>query len=51
MTFQIDTNGIVNVSAVDKATNKEQKITITASSGLSDADIDQMVADAEKHCD
>mgnify|MGYP002885560663 CR=1 FL=1 len=49
VTFQIDSNGIVNVSAVDKATNKEQKITITASSGLSDSDIDQMVADAEKH--
>ncbi|MEE2789676.1 MAG: molecular chaperone DnaK [Myxococcota bacterium] len=49
VTFDIDANGIVNVSAVDKATNKEQKITITASSGLSDSDIDQMVQDAEKN--
>jgi molecular chaperone DnaK len=49
VTFDIDANGIVNVSAVDKATNKEQKITITASSGLSDGDIDQMVKDAEKN--
>ena len=49
VTFDIDANGIVNVSAVDKATNKEQKITITASSGLSDSDIDQMVKDAEQN--
>ncbi|MCB9549022.1 MAG: molecular chaperone DnaK [Myxococcales bacterium] len=47
--FDIDANGIVNVTAVDKATGKEQKITITASSGLSDADIDRMVNEAEKH--
>lgn len=47
--FDIDRNGIVNVTAVDKATNKEQKITITASSGLSESDIETMVADAEKH--
>jgi len=49
VTFDIDANGIVNVSAMDKATNKEQTITITASSGLSDADIDGMVRDAEEH--
>ena len=47
VTFDIDANGIVNVTAVDKATNKQQKITITASSGLSDADIDRMVKEAE----
>jgi molecular chaperone DnaK len=49
VTFDIDANGIVNVSAVDKATGKEQKITITASSGLSDDDVERMVAEAEKH--
>ena len=49
VTFDIDANGIVNVSAVDKATNKEQKITITASGGLSDGDIDDMMKEAEKH--
>ncbi len=49
VTFDIDANGIVNVSAMDKATNKEQTITITASSGLSDADIDGMVREAEEH--
>ena len=49
VTFDIDANGIVNVSAVDKATGKEQKITITASSGLSDDDVDRMVSEAEKH--
>ncbi len=48
VTFAIDANGIVNVSAKDKATGAEQKITITASSGLSDTDIDQMVEDAKK---
>ncbi|MEE9386697.1 MAG: molecular chaperone DnaK [Nannocystaceae bacterium] len=48
VTFDIDANGIVNVSAKDKATNKEQKITITASSGLSENDIEQMVQDASK---
>ena len=49
VTFDIDANGIVNVSAVDKATGKEQTVTITASSGLNDADIDEMVRDAEQH--
>ena len=47
VTFDIDANGIVNVSAKDKATNKEQKITITNSSNLSEADIDKMVKEAE----
>ncbi len=51
VTFDIDANGIVNVSAKDRATNKEQHITITASSGLSDAEIDQMVKDAESHAE
>ena len=46
--FDIDVNGIVNVTAKDMATNKEQKITITSSSGLSDKDIEQMVRDSEK---
>ena len=49
VTFDIDANGIVNVSAKDKATGKEQQIRIQASGGLSDADIDQMVQDAEEH--
>ena len=48
VTFDIDANGIVNVSAKDKATAKEQKITITASSGLNDNDIERMVEDAKK---
>ncbi|MBB3808411.1 molecular chaperone DnaK [Pseudochelatococcus contaminans] len=47
--FDIDANGIVNVSAKDKATNKEQTIRIQASGGLSDADIEKMVKDAESH--
>ena len=47
VTFDIDANGIVNVSAKDKATNKEQKITITNSSNLSEKDIDKMVKEAE----
>jgi molecular chaperone DnaK len=47
VTFDIDANGIVSVSAKDKATNKEQQIRIQASGGLSDADIQQMVKDAE----
>ena len=47
--FDIDANGILHVSAKDKATNKEQKIRIEASSGLSDADIDKMVKQAESH--
>jgi molecular chaperone DnaK len=49
VTFDIDANGIVNVSAKDMATGKEQAITITASSGLSKDDIDKMVKDAERH--
>ncbi len=49
VTFDIDANGIVNVSAKDKATGKEQQIRIQASGGLSDADIDQMIKDAEAH--
>jgi molecular chaperone DnaK len=51
VTFDIDANGIVNVSAADKATGKEQSIRIQASGGLSDADIDRMVKDAESHAD
>ncbi len=51
VTFDIDANGILNVSAKDLATGKEQKITITASSGLSEAEIQQMVKDAEAHAD
>jgi molecular chaperone DnaK len=51
VTFDIDANGIVNVSAKDKATNKEQQIRIQASGGLSDADIDKMVKDAEAHAE
>jgi molecular chaperone DnaK len=49
--FDIDANGIVNVSAKDLATNKEQKITITASSGLSKEEIEKMTADAQAHAD
>ena len=49
VTFDIDANGIVNVSAKDKATNKEQQIRIQASGGLSEADIQRMVKDAEAH--
>ena len=49
VTFDIDANGIVNVSAKDKATNKEQQIRIQASGGLSDGDIENMVKDAEKN--
>ncbi len=51
VTFDIDANGIVNVTAKDKATNKEQKITITNSSNLSDSDIDRMVKEAEMNAD
>ena len=51
VTFDIDANGIVNVSAKDKGTGKEQQIRIQASGGLSDTDIDQMVQDAEKFAD
>jgi molecular chaperone DnaK len=49
VTFDIDANGIVNVQAKDKATGKEQQIRIQASGGLSDADIQRMVKDAEAH--
>src|SRR5471032_3130899 len=49
VTFDIDANGIVSVTAKDKATNKEQQIRIQASGGLSDADIQKMVKDAEAH--
>jgi len=49
VTFDIDANGILHVSAKDKATGKEQKIRIEASSGLSDSEIDRMVKDAEQH--
>jgi molecular chaperone DnaK len=51
VTFDIDANGILNVSARDKATGKEQHITITAASGLSDDEITQMVRDAEAHAE
>ena len=51
VTFDIDANGIVNVSAKDKGTGKEQQIRIQASGGLSDSDIDQMVKDAEAHAE
>ena len=51
VTFDIDANGIVNVGAKDKATGKEQHIQIQASGGLSDADIEKMVKDAELHAD
>ncbi len=49
VTFDIDANGILHVSAKDKATGKEQKIRIEASSGLSDSEIDRMVKDADQH--
>ncbi len=49
VTFDIDANGILNVSARDKATGREQKVTITASSGLSQSEIDKMVREAEMH--
>ena len=51
VTFDIDANGIVHVSAKDLGTGKEQKIRIESSSGLSDAEIEQMVADAEEHAE
>jgi molecular chaperone DnaK len=51
VTFDIDANGIVNVSAKDKATSKEQSIQITASSGLSKDEIDKLIKDAEVHAD
>ncbi len=49
VTFDIDANGILNVTAQDKATGRQQKITITASSGLSESEIERMVKDAEQH--
>ena len=51
VTFDIDANGIVSVSAKDKGTNKEQKITIQASGGLCDADIERMVKEAEENAE
>ncbi len=51
VTFDIDANGIVHVSAKDKASGKEQKVTIQASGGLSEEDIEQMVKDAESHAE
>ena len=51
VTFDIDANGIVNVSAKDLATGKEQKITITSSSGLSKEDVDKMVRQAQENAD
>jgi len=51
VTFDIDANGIVNVSAKDKGTGKEQKITITATSGLSKDEVERMVKDAEAHAE
>ena len=51
VTFDIDANGIVNVSATDKATGKEQSIRIQASGGLTEADINRMVKEAESHAD
>jgi molecular chaperone DnaK len=51
VTFDIDANGILNVTAKDQATSKEQKITITGSSGLSEAEVQRMVGEAETHAD
>jgi molecular chaperone DnaK len=51
VTFDIDANGIVNVSAKDMGTGKEQKITITASSGLSKTEVERMMKDAESHAE
>src|SRR4029450_7018062 len=51
VTFDIDANGILNVSAKDKATNKEQRIVIKASSGLNEQEIQRMVKDAEAHAE
>jgi molecular chaperone DnaK len=51
VTFDIDANGIVNVKAVDKGTNKEQKVTITSSTGLSDEEVEKMQKDAEAHAE
>src|SRR5690606_10243962 len=51
VTFDIDANGIVNVSAKDQATGREQKITITASSGLTKEEVDRMMREAEAHAE
>ena len=51
VSFDIDANGIVNVQAKDKGTGKEQQIRIQASGGLSEADIEKMVKDAEAHAE
>ena len=51
VTFDIDANGILNVTAKDQATSKEQKITITGSSGLSDSEVERMVQEAEEHAE
>jgi molecular chaperone DnaK len=51
VTFDIDANGILNVTARDQATGKEQKITITGSSGLSESEVQRMVSEAEEHAD
>ena len=51
VTFDIDANGILNVNAKDRGTGKEQKITITSSSGLTDSEIENMVSDAETHAE
>ena len=51
VTFDLDANGILNVSAKDKGTGKEQKITITASSGLDESEIEKMVKEAEEHAE
>jgi molecular chaperone DnaK len=51
VTFDIDANGIVNVSALDKGTGKSQKITITSSSGLSEEEIERMMKEAELHAE
>jgi molecular chaperone DnaK len=51
VTFDIDANGIVNVSAKDKGTGQEQKITISGSTALSDQEVDRMVSDADNHAD
>jgi molecular chaperone DnaK len=51
VTFDIDANGILNVGAKDLGTGQEQRITITASSGLSDSEVEQMVSDAESHAE
>jgi len=51
VTFDIDANGIVNVSAKDRGTGQEQRITITGTTALSDDEVDRMVTDADKHAD